>query len=68
LATAQAWLDGMQSAVKARDEQIKHMEEEWQRRQRNAELYASQNLNARRTPGIMTGEPPESMTTNGNKR
>jgi hypothetical protein len=63
LATAQAWLEGMQSAVKARDEQIKHMEEEWQRRQRNAELYASQNLNARRTPGIMTGEPPES--TNG---
>jgi hypothetical protein len=65
LATAQAWLDGMQSAVKARDEQIKHMEEEWQRRQRNAELYASQNLNARRTPGIMTGEPPESALTNG---
>lgn len=68
LGTAQAWLDGMQAALKSRDEQIKHIEEDWQRQRRSAELYASQNLGARRTPGIMTSESPESMITNGNKR
>jgi chromosome segregation ATPase len=68
LAMSQAWLDGMQVAVKSRDEQVKHMEEEWQRQRRNAELYASQGLNARRTTGIMTGEPPEMGVTNGSRR
>jgi DNA repair exonuclease SbcCD ATPase subunit len=68
LGTAQAWLDGMQAAVKSRDEQVKHMEEEWQRQRRNAELYANQGLNARRVPGIMTGESSEPLVTNGNRR
>jgi hypothetical protein len=68
LTTAQAWLDGMQGAVRSRDEQVRHMEEEWQRQRRNAELYASQN-NTRRTPGIMTGEAPDyAATTNGKLR
>ncbi|OUC08283.1 hypothetical protein RY27_09885, partial [Litorilinea aerophila] len=42
LTTAQAWLEGMQNAVKERDEKVRTMEEEWQRQRRNAELYASQ--------------------------
>lgn len=67
LAMSQAWLDGMQVAVKSRDEQVKRSEEEWQRHRRSAELYASQNQNARRTPGIMTGETLEPMS-NGNRR
>jgi DNA repair exonuclease SbcCD ATPase subunit len=68
LGTAQAWLDGMQMAIRNRDEQVKQMEEEWQRHRRNTELYATQNANARRTSGIMTGEPPESAPSNGSKR
>jgi len=68
LGTAQAWLDGMQAAVRTRDDQVKHMEEEWQRQRRNAELYANQNLNARRTPGIMTGDSNDAPLTNGSKR
>jgi hypothetical protein len=68
LGTAQAWLDGMQSAVRTRDEQIKQMEEEWQRHRRNAELYASQSNNPRRTSGIMVGESSDTPVTNGNKR
>lgn len=68
LGTAQAWLDGMQAAVKGRDEQVKHMEEEWQRQRRNAELYASQSANPRRTSGIMTGESTEAPVSNGSKR
>lgn len=67
LGTAQAWLDGMQEAVKSRDDQVRHMEDEWQRQRRNAELYANQGT-MRRTSGIMTGEPPEQLMTNGNKR
>lgn len=67
LGTAQAWLDGMQEAVKTRDDQVRHMEDEWQRQRRNAELYANQGT-MRRTSGIMTGEPPEQLMTNGNKR
>jgi DNA repair exonuclease SbcCD ATPase subunit len=68
LGTAQAWLDGMQGALRSRDEQIKQMEEDWQRQRRNQELYANQNLNPRRTAGIMTSEPPETVITNGNRR
>lgn len=68
LGTAQAWLDGMQAAVRTRDEQVKSMEEEWQRHRRNTELYATQSGNVRRTSGIMTGEPPEATMTNGSSR
>lgn len=65
LMTAQSWLEGMQASVKNRDEQLRSMEEEWQRQQRNAELYASQ-VGQRRTTGIITGESSESQ--NGNSR
>lgn len=57
LANAQAWLDGQQKAAREREDKLRTMEEEWQRQRRNAELYATQ-AGARRTPGIMTGEPP----------
>ncbi len=67
LGIAQAWLDGTQEAVKTRDDLVRHQEDEWQRQRRNAELYANQNT-TRRTAGIMTGEPPEQLTTNGSKR
>ncbi len=65
LMTAQSWLEGMQGAVKARDERVRAMEEEWQRQRRNAELYASQ-VSQRRTTGIITGESAEQK--NGNSR
>ncbi len=65
LMTAQSWLEGMQSAVKTRDERVRAMEEEWQRQRRNAELYASQ-VSQRRTTGIITGESAEQK--NGNSR
>lgn len=58
LSAAQAWLDGLQEALQERDEQMKVMEDEWQKQRRNAELYASQN-NTRRTAGIVTGAPPD---------
>jgi chromosome segregation ATPase len=58
LTTAQSWLEGMQAAVKGRDERLRTMEEEWQRQRRNAELYANQ-VGARRTTGITTGEASE---------
>ena len=56
---AGSWLDGMQKAVKDRDEKVRAMEEAWQRQRRNAELFAAQS-NQRRTAGIVTGEsqPP----------
>ena len=57
LTVANAWLDGIQKAVKDRDEKVRGMEEAWQRQRRNAELFASQSAQ-RRTAGIMTGEPP----------
>ncbi len=65
LMTAQSWLEGMQGAVKTRDERVRTMEEEWQRQRRNAELYASQ-VSQRRTTGIITGEAAEQK--NGNSR
>lgn len=54
---ADAWLQGVQRAVKDRDEKLRAMEEAWQRQRRNAELFAAQGQQ-RRTPGIITGEPP----------
>jgi len=54
---ADAWLQGIQRAVKDRDEKLRAMEEAWQRQRRNAELFAAQGQQ-RRTPGIITGEPP----------
>jgi hypothetical protein len=66
LMTAQAWLEGMQSSVKARDEKLRTMEEEWQRQRRNAELYASQvNGGGRRTAGIVSGDASEPKNGNG---
>jgi chromosome segregation ATPase len=65
LVTAQAWLDGMQGAAKARDEKMRMMEEEWQRQRRNAELYANQ-VSARRTTGIVSGDGVEQK--NGSSR
>ena len=53
-----------QRTVRERDEKVRTMEEAWQRQRRNAELFASQG-NQRRTPGIVTGEPP--AQTNGQK-
>ena len=57
LTMANAWLEGMQKTVRERDEKMRTMEDAWQRQRRNAELFASQSQQ-RRTPGIMTGEPP----------
>jgi hypothetical protein len=57
LTMANSWLDGMQKAAKDREEKVRAMEDAWQRQRRNAELFASQSQQ-RRTPGIMTGEPP----------
>lgn len=57
LANAQSWLEGLQKAVRERDDRLRTMEEEWVRQRRNAELFANQ-AGARRTPGIVTGEPP----------
>lgn len=57
LGMANNWLDGMQKSVRERDEKLRAMEEAWQRQRRNAELFASQSQQ-RRTPGIVTGEPP----------
>ncbi len=59
LNAAQAWLDSLQEALKARDQELKVIEDEWQKQRRNAELYASQ-ANTRRTAGIVSGEPPNS--------
>jgi DNA repair exonuclease SbcCD ATPase subunit len=64
LMTAQSWLEGMQTAVKSRDERIRLIEEEWQRQRRNAELYAGQ-VGGRRTAGIATGESGEPRNGNG---
>lgn len=64
LMTAQSWLEGMQTAVKGRDDRIRLIEEEWQRQRRNTELYAGQ-VGAKRTPGITTGESGEPRNGNG---
>ncbi len=64
LTMANSWLEGMQRTVRERDEKVRTMEEAWQRQRRNAELFASQG-NQRRTPGIVTGEPP--AQANGQK-
>jgi hypothetical protein len=55
LGTAQSWLEGLESSVRERDDKVRAMEEAWQRRQRNAELYASQ-AGQRRTTGIVSGD------------
>lgn len=55
LTAAQNWLDGLQDALRERDEQMKTLEDDWQKHRRNAELYASQN-GVRRTAGVVTGE------------
>lgn len=65
LHNAQSWVEGMQSALRDRDEVMKNLEEMWQRRRRNEELYAQQNT-IRRTPGVITGETPEA--SNGSRR
>jgi len=54
LSAAQNWLEGLQEALRERDEEMKTLEDEWQKQRRNTELYASQN-NTRRTAGIVTG-------------
>lgn len=61
---AQAWLEGTEQAVRGRDERMRSMEEEWQRRRRNQELYASQGAQ-RRTSGIMVGDAPDYNGSNG---
>ena len=61
---AQAWLYGTEQAIRVRDDQMRHLEEDWQRQRRNAELYASQNAQ-RRTSGIMVGEAPDYNGSNG---
>ncbi len=55
LGTAQSWLEGLETSVRERDDKVRAMEEAWQRRQRNAELYASQ-AGQRRTTGIVSGD------------
>jgi hypothetical protein len=64
LMTAQSWLEGMQGAVKGRDERLRLIEEEWQRQRRNAELYANQ-VGGRRTTGIVSGEATDQKNGNG---
>ena len=65
-ATAQSWLEGMQVALKGRDDRLRQIEEEWQRQRRNAELYASQVAGGgRRTTGIVTGETTDQKNGNG---
>jgi len=64
---AQAWLEGTEKAIRDRDEQMRHRQEEWQRQRRNAELYASQNAQ-RRTSGITVGEAPDYSGSNGSSR
>lgn len=66
LGTAQAWIDGLQTAVRDRDDRVRALEEEWQRHRRNAELYASQAA-TRRTAGVVTGEPPAPTGNNNGK-
>ncbi len=66
LGTAQAWIDGLQTAVRDRDDRVRALEEEWQRHRRNAELYASQAA-TRRTAGVVTGEPPAQTGNNNGK-
>ncbi len=56
LGSAQVWVDGLDQALRQREEVERNLEENWQRQQRNAELYA--NNNAPRLSGITTGEPP----------
>jgi chromosome segregation ATPase len=41
LMTAQAWLEGMQNSAKARDEKLRSIEEEWQRRTRRTATVAA---------------------------
>lgn len=55
LNAAQAWLDGLQDALRERDDLMQYLEDEWQKQRRNAELYTAQN-NTRRTAGIVTGD------------
>jgi chromosome segregation ATPase len=64
LANAQAWLEGIQKSTRDRDEKLRTMEEEWTRQRRNAELFANQQQ-ARRTPGIVSGEAPGQGGANG---
>jgi chromosome segregation ATPase len=51
----ETYSDGMQKAVRDRDEKVRTMEEAWQRQRRNSELFAAQGQQ-RRTSGIMVGE------------
>jgi hypothetical protein len=68
LNNAQAWLQGMQNSAREREEVMRNLSETWDRRRRNAELYAKQNQNnMRRTPGVMTGEAPAD-SSNGKTR
>jgi chromosome segregation ATPase len=64
VATSQAWLEGMQNAIKGRDDRLRGIEEEWQRQRRNAELYANQ-VAGRRTTGIVSGDNSEPKNGNG---
>lgn len=66
LGSAQVWVDGLQNAAREREEIIRTQEEEWQRRQRNAQLYANQNGTQQRTTGIVSGV--STSPTNGAKR
>ena len=63
LGSAQVWVDGLDQAIREREEMMRNLEEGWQRQQRNAELYA--NNNAPRLSGITTGEPPIANGRNG---
>jgi hypothetical protein len=53
LNAAQNWLDGLQDALRERDEQMKALEDDWQKQRRNTELYANQG-NVRRSSGVVT--------------
>ncbi len=68
LMTAQAWLEGVQVAVKGRDDKLRSIEEEWQRQRRNAELYANQVAGGRRTTGIVTGDGGDQKNGNGRSK
>jgi len=64
LSNAQQWLEGLQKTLRERDDKLRNMEEDWTRQRRNAELFANQQQ-ARRTPGIVSGEPPAAYGPNG---
>jgi len=60
LSAAQAWIDGLQQAIKQRDVALKAMEEEWLKERRNTELYTAPGNNRGRTSSVAGSNPAKS--------